>query len=255
MLGPLEVHGPGGAVEVAGATRRAVLTALALNAGRPVTLPELTVRVWADEPPARAAGCLRSTAADLQRLLPGAVGVVGSCFRLDLPPTAVDLYAARALAAAGRDAFAVGRYAAAAELFDRAAARWRGPALAGIRYGARWPEAPELAEERQTLLEDRLHAALAAGRHREVAAALPDLICAEPLRERRYGLLMLALAADGRAGQAEIVYREACAVLADECGLRPGRALRAVRAAIRAPGRAAGPAAGLVPGPAGRRSA
>ena len=59
-------------------------------------------------------------------------------------------------------------------------------------------EASRLEELREAAREDLFDAELALGRHHEVVAGLEGLVTRGPLRERRWGQLMVALYRDGR---------------------------------------------------------
>ena len=93
--------------------------------------------------------------------------------------------------------------AAAAWLLGRALDLWRGPALgefADRPFAA--AAAMRLGELREAALEDLFDAELALGHHHEVVGGLEALVTSGPLRERRWGQLMLALYRDGRQAEA-----------------------------------------------------
>src|ERR1700743_1092454 len=73
---------------------------------------------------------------------------------------------------------------------------------------------------------ERIDADLALGRHAELVPELEALIAAEPLRERLRQQQMLALYRAGRRPEALEVYRETSALLREELGLEPTRALQ-----------------------------
>ncbi|MGK5678190.1 AfsR/SARP family transcriptional regulator [Actinoplanes sp. URMC 104] len=76
MLGPFEVSGDHGPVEVHGGSQRTVLALLALHAGRPVSVATLMDALWPDGPPASARNSLQSHVARLRAALGGASGLV-----------------------------------------------------------------------------------------------------------------------------------------------------------------------------------
>ena len=51
VLGPVEVHRDGVAVDLGGPQQRAVIAHLALDVGRVVSVERLIDRLWGDEPP------------------------------------------------------------------------------------------------------------------------------------------------------------------------------------------------------------
>ena len=121
---------------------------------------------------------------------------------------------------------------AAAEL-RAALALWRGAPLADLSDELfAQVEIARLEELRAGVIEDRIEADLALGRHADVVSELGALVAARPLRERLYQLLMIALYRCGRQSEALAVYQSARRVLVQELGIEPGPALRRVENAI-----------------------
>ena len=75
-------------------------------------------------------------------------------------------------------------------------------------------------------------AVLAVGGHRDAVAECEKLVAEEPLRERRWTQLMLALYRDGRQGEALEVFRRLRSALAEELGVDPGPEARRLEGAI-----------------------
>ena len=94
------------------------------------------------------------------------------------------------------------------------------------------PEKTRWIEGHAALVEDRADALLATGRAAEIIGELEAAIADAPLRERRWGQLMLALYRAGRQGEALGAYQRARSLLADELGVDPGPELRRLEAAI-----------------------
>ena len=130
-------------------------------------------------------------------------------------------------AASGRAALAAGQAAAARALFADALAYWRGEAFADWP-GAPWAEGERrrLAGIRRGLLEGRIDADLALGRHRELLPELEAMTAAEPLNEGWWRRLMLALYRSERQADALAAGRRARAWLDRELGVQPGPQLR-----------------------------
>ena len=123
--------------------------------------------------------------------------------------------------------------AAAVRLLRQALDLWRGPALAefaGHPFAA--AEALRLEELREAALEDLFDAELALGRHHEVVGSLEALVTSGPLRERRWGQLMVALYRDGRQAEALDAFHRLRQLLAQELGVDPGGELRHLYQAI-----------------------
>ena len=102
--------------------------------------------------------------------------------------------------------------------------------LAYERFAA--PAVARLNELRLHVLELRIEADLAAGRHAELVPELEQLVAAHPLVERLREQLMLALYRCGRQADALERYREGREILDAELGLEPGPGLRDLEARI-----------------------
>src|SRR6185437_9543392 len=87
-------------------------------------------------------------------------------------------------------------------------------------------EAPRLTEMWVQATEAWLEAELQLGRGAAAVGELRRLARTYPLRERVYGLLMLALCRDHRPGEALTVYQQARRVLVTELGVEPGADLQ-----------------------------
>ncbi|MFJ5830118.1 AfsR/SARP family transcriptional regulator [Streptomyces sp. NPDC093089] len=236
LLGPTLAHAPDGTdVTVGGPRVRALLTVLALRAGRTVPVPDLVDEVWhGDEPPADAVAALQALVGRLRKAV-GRDRVVSAegGYRLDARPEDVDTRRFEHLAAEGVAALGAGAPDRAAAVLDEALGLWRGPALADLpdrdAEAARW-EARRLDARRA-----RLDAALALG---GASAALPELtaLCAaHPLDELLQALRIRALRDTGRAAEALAAYESVRRALANRLGADPSPALRALHAELLAP--------------------
>ncbi len=131
------------------------------------------------------------------------------------------------LAAAGRAALAAGEATAAVRLLDESLALWRGPALADLdELPFASAEQARLEEHRLDVVESRVDAQLACGRHQETVAELEALTTEHPLRERFWFQRLLALYRAGRQADALRAYRELRSVLVGQLGIEPGPRLR-----------------------------
>ncbi len=233
ILGPLTVHGPEGPIEVGGARLRTLLIRLTLDAGRTVPTGALVDAVWPDQPPAAAGNALQALVSRLRRILPEPARLAGAPTGYRLDPDEVDAVEFERCCAAGRVALAAGDWPRAAELLGEALARWRGPALADVAdAGFARASAARLEELRLAATEDRIEAELGCRREAQVVAELTALTSRHPLRERGYGLLMRALDALGRTGEALRVYERLRRTLADELGTDPSPELAALHVAL-----------------------
>ncbi|CAL9424623.1 hypothetical protein SUDANB120_01918 [Streptomyces sp. enrichment culture] len=234
ILGSVQVvRGDGTPVAVGGARLRALLTALALRAGRAVPVHLLVADVWAGGPPADGPAALQALVGRLRRALgPDAVrsaegGYVLAAAREDVDGYRFERLARTAAAAVERDP------ARAAALYDEALALWRGPALADLpEPGA---EAARWEAVRADARRGRLAAALALGEAERVLPELAELCGRHPLDEPLQALRIRALRDAGRAAQALAAYEEVRQELAGRLGADPGPALRALHAELLAP--------------------
>lgn len=220
----------GAPVVIPGAKPRAILTMLGLHGGSVVPADVLMELLWGDDPPRTAVKALLTHISGLRHALgDGFVLTEGTGWRLNTAETDASRY--QSLTRSGRDALAAGNTSAALIRFDEAVTLWRGvPELPDGRRGV--SEKTRWIEAHAALIEDRADALLATGRAAEIIGDLEAAVADAPLRERRWGQLMLALYRAGRQGEALGAYRRARSLLADELGVDPGPELRRLEAAI-----------------------
>ena len=222
LLGPVEAAVDGENVELGGPKQRALLALLAAEPGRVIPSGRLAEELWEGSPPPTAETTLRSYVSRLRRALGAAtIRAQSAGYVLDLPPDAVDAVRFERLLGEGREALARGAAGIAAERLHAALALWRG-SVEDTRL-----EALEL-----DATEARIDADLALGRHATLVAELRRLVAEEPLRERFWYQLALALYRSGQQAEALAAYREARDVLDRELGLDPGEELRELERAI-----------------------
>nr|WP_209923621.1 BTAD domain-containing putative transcriptional regulator [Mycolicibacterium lutetiense] len=203
---------------------------LGLHGGSVVPADVFMELLWGDAPPRTAAKALQTHISSLRHTLgDGFVLTEGTGWRLST--TEVDASRYRAAARSGRDAFGAGDTSRAVARFDEALALWRGiPELPDSQRGA--SEKTRWIEGHAALVEDRADALLASGRAAELIGELEAAVGDAPLRERRWGQLMLALYRAGRQGEALGAFKRAQAVLSGELGVDPGPDLRRLEASI-----------------------
>ncbi|MFZ4175498.1 BTAD domain-containing putative transcriptional regulator [Streptomyces griseoincarnatus] len=243
ILGTTQAVRPDGTVvPVGGARLRALLTVLALRAGRTVPVGLLVEEVWDGDPPADATGAVQALVGRLRRAL-GADAVASDegGYRLTAATDEVDLHRFERLAGEGLRALADGDPAKAATVLDDALALWRGgPALPGLPD--RTAEAARVETRHLDVLRARHTAALALG---EAERSLPELtaLCdGHPLDEPLQALRLRALRDTGRTAEALAAYEEVRRLLADRLGSDPGAELRALHAELLRPETPAPPA-------------
>lgn len=209
--------------------QRSLLAALVLSGRQGASVEQLIDALWGDHPPRTAERTLHShvsrlrsmVGVDVERPLPGRYALAAGVM------VDVDEF---------ESALARGRLAPTAPEalgeFDAAHRLWRGIPFSDLddAPGAR-PERVRLQELRDQLDEMRLEALIASGA-RDAIARARALVDQEPLRERRWALLMDALYRDGRQAEALAAFQEARQCLIEELGVEPGPGLAEVERAI-----------------------
>jgi DNA-binding SARP family transcriptional activator/tetratricopeptide (TPR) repeat protein len=233
LLGPLLVRRGQTVVRLPTGKQRVLLAALLLDANRAVSIDELAEAVWEGRagPPPSARVTLQNYVKRLRHALRDTgrdrIATQPDGYMIRIRPTEFDVARFEELVADGRKAAQQGSWVVAADVLRAALGLWRGRPLADINSSVLALRGiSRLAELRLQALEARIDADLHLGLHGDVIIELSQLISAEPLRERFYAFLMLALYRDGRQGDALATYRHARLVLAEELGAEPGPGLR-----------------------------
>ncbi|NUT09708.1 MAG: AfsR/SARP family transcriptional regulator, partial [Nonomuraea sp.] len=237
LLGPLHATMNGRRLDLGSARQRAVLARLVAAGGQVVSTDRFIDDLWQEQPPPKALAALQVYVSNLRRVLePGRpprapAGVIVSAppgYRLCLPDESVDAWRLPGLIDAAGAALKQGAGAVAYDLLDRTLGLWTGAAYA--EFAEEWavPEATRLAELRLIAVEYRAEAALMLGRHAEAVPELRGHADAHPLRENAVRLLALAHYRSGSQAEALAVLRQARESLAEELGVDPGPALRAL---------------------------
>jgi tetratricopeptide (TPR) repeat protein len=157
----------------------------------------------------------------------------GHGYVLPLEPGQLDLERLEEMLDEGRRLLTAGDPERARETLRAALALWRGAPLADVAnepFAQR--EIARLEDLRLAALETRIEADLALGRHTELIGELNALTAANPLNERFWAQLMLALYRAGRQTQALAAYQNARRKLAEQVGLAPGPELQRLEKAI-----------------------
>ena len=252
ILGPLEVTVGDRALALGGAKQRALLAVLLLHAGEVVSADRLVDELWGERAPPGAPKTLHAHISRLRKALDtngadppeangepsgassrGVLVTQGHGYLLRVEPGELDLDRFQAVLEAGRGEMANGDPQRAADTLRAGLELWRGPPLADFAYEA-FAQAPiaQLEELRLGVVEDRVEADLALGRHQQLVGELAALVKQNPLRERLRIQLMLALYWCGRQAEALDVYQEYRRGLAEELGLDPSPRLQQLEAAI-----------------------
>ncbi|MFJ8818128.1 AfsR/SARP family transcriptional regulator [Amycolatopsis thermoflava] len=229
ILGPLEAEAGGRRVPLGGPKPRLLLAALLLQPGVVVSADALTDVLWPGRAPRSAAANLRTYVHGLRRVLGDRIESGAGGYQLHAGPDELDATLAERLVARARAE-------EAPALLDQAAALWRGEVLEDLPHHHTWsPAVARLSELRLSVQEERLRCHVSAGRHAEAIVELRGLLTEHPLREELWRLLVVALGASGRQGEALAAYAEAERVLRAELDAEPGVRLRQAVAELDTP--------------------
>jgi SARP family transcriptional regulator, regulator of embCAB operon len=223
--------------------QRQVLALLALNAGRVVTISTLVEELWGDHPPRSYATTLQTYILQLRNALadalpgnPAARALLGTrhCGYLledDACQTDVDEFVR--LVRVGRVTAETGDHLAASEQLGRALQLWRGPALVDVRIGRVLElEVASLEQTRLGVLERRIEADLALGRHADMLGELTLAAARNPMNENLCAFLMITLYRSGHVGRSLETFFQLRSVLQQELGVEPCPGLQRLQMAI-----------------------
>ncbi|MDQ0379549.1 AfsR/SARP family transcriptional regulator [Amycolatopsis thermophila] len=220
VLGPLEAEVRGRPATLGGPKPRLLLAALLLEPNSVVSADALTDVLWPGQVPRSAGANLRTYVHGLRRLLGGRIEGRPGGYLLHVAPDELDATLAGQLVARAHEEHAPA-------LLDEAAALWRGEVLEDLPHHHSWsPAVARLTELRLSVQEERLRSRVEAGRHADAIVELRGLLAEHPLREELWRLLVVALGASGRPGEALAAYAEAERALRTELDTDPGERLR-----------------------------
>jgi DNA-binding SARP family transcriptional activator len=229
ILGPLEVADDREPISLGGPKQRATLAILLLSANRVVSVDRLADDLYAGAAPVTALKQVQRQISELRKTLGSmsAIETRSPGYVLRVPPEQLDLSFFERLAAEASEALAAGDAQRAAELLRQALDLWRGAPLADLAYEAfARPAIQRLEEVHLAVLEQRIEADLALGRHAVVIPELEQLVSERPLREQFRAQLMLALYRSGRQAEALEVFRRTRETLVSELGIEPAPRLQ-----------------------------
>ncbi|MFD3406118.1 ATP-binding protein [Kribbella sp. NPDC058693] len=222
VLGPLVVRVGGTPLSVDRPLERALLVRLALAGGMSVPDNRLAADLWGDVDLARPTERLRVLASRLRSALELPSLLTRSNGGYALAARVTDLTEARAAAEQMHAAVRSGDHALVRTSARAALSHWRGPSLADLRtvpYSV--AEGEQLDAWRLALQVELLDAELALGHAAEAARELEALAGENPLHERLWCLLALALYRTGRQADALSRLSKLRTRLAEELGVDP----------------------------------
>jgi DNA-binding SARP family transcriptional activator len=234
VLGPVEVLRGGVPEVLSGRTTTVILTGLALSPNRIVPNDTLIDWTWNSRPPARPRGALQSGVSRLRRLVgEGMVETAGFGYRLRASAEQLDLVRFDELTDQASRAAGDGAPERALISLDRALRLWRGFPLSNVDSPALHRDMlPGLTERYLRAVEQRCDLCLRLGQYSAVVQELSVVVPQHPFHERLAGQLMIALVKSGRRADALAAYDRLRRSLAEELGIDPGEALRALQGRI-----------------------
>lgn len=229
VLGPLLLSDSGLNLVPSAPKPRQLLAFLMLCTPQMVRAGDCITELWGTAPPKSAMSTLQTYVLHIRQALRSPCGDCSHLlltrnqgYQLALETTDFDLFRFTDLTRRGRLAAAAGDHRTASEMFALALAQWRGPALSDVRTGPlSSPHLAGLAETRQGVLEQRIEADLALGKHRELIDELSDLTARHPTHENVHAQLMVALYRSGDRKRAGDVFRGLRRALGDTLGIEP----------------------------------
>jgi DNA-binding SARP family transcriptional activator len=229
VLGPLEACAvTGERISIARPKHCQLLATLLFSHNAVVTTDHLMGNLWEDGRPSTARGLLKTYIWGVRRLLSprdpavAPIETLTGGYRIRVDTNDLDLLVFSELAREGRNLLRGGHLEAADDALRRALSLWRGPVLQGVpKSWSLSDAATNLDEERLNAVEDWAEVRLTLGCHVDVAGQLRSWVRANPLRERLWGQLMLALFRSGRQGEALHAFHKLRQGLDDELGITP----------------------------------
>ncbi|CAL9610460.1 Regulatory protein AfsR [Nocardiopsis dassonvillei] len=228
LLGPTRVFADRRELDLGTTKQRTLLAALLLRPDRVVPLDELVTALWDGEPPRSAVANLRTYAARLRRLIePGRILTRHPGYLLRVGgDDEVDVTAFAERARAGRRALDTGDLARAEADLSAAVGLWRGAAAEDLpRTLGLAPHLQALEEQRRGAAEDLARVRILRGAGAELVGELRASVAADPVRERQWANLVLALYGAGDTAGALEAYRASHRALRDHLGIGPGEEL------------------------------
>jgi len=191
--------------------------------------------MWGDEAPATVANTLQAHVSQLRRIIgKSTVQCLGTSYRIDIPSNAVDAEQFTELVHEASRMRRRRHFGRAAELLSTAKDLWRGVPFPDVLDPDLQGRRARLEELREQALEDLLECRLELCQDNfdlaEVIADAKEMISRYPLRERSHIVLVRALSAADRPGEAGAAFVEAAENLRATMGLDPGEAMTDVHA-------------------------
>lgn len=210
--------------------QRRILARLAISRPGSVSVDELAEAIWGEQQPATSKTSIHNQISRIrQRLGADVIRTDGGRYRLELPTDIDDL--ADSLERVERG-LRSGDAESARQLAEQTLRRWRGTPLEELDLPQAREVRRQLEETHRSLETMRLDAVIRSGPSARAVPEAERLVRAAPHDEHRWVLLIRALEAAGRRGDALGAFERARRVMVDELGLEPGVELRSAEEAV-----------------------
>ncbi len=224
VLGPIEVVGDAGPINLGGPQQRRILAVLVVDPGQVLTYERLVEVLWpdGDEPESGRRSAITYVSRLRSALGDGVIETTDAGYVLRPGTANIDAERFTALIDTARTHTPV----RAVELLDDALALWRGPVLGNLN-GEWWARSfvTKLDELRLTALGERIDALTANGWDGRALADVTALVDSHPLREQFVQQAMRGQYASGQSAEALRTFQRYRSALADQTGLDPSPAL------------------------------
>jgi DNA-binding SARP family transcriptional activator len=228
LLGPLEVWDGKRAIAIGGPKQRAVLAHLLLHGNEVVATEKLIDDIWGETPPEAARNSLQTYISLLRKAMGdgGRIEARPPGYVIHLKDDELDALRFEQLVSDARGRLGADPSAALRGLAD-ALALWTGTPLADPADEPSFrAEISRLEDLHAAAVEDHIAAELASGNHARIIGELENLVRRNPLRERLWAHLIVALYRSSRQADALEAYTRLRGVLADELGIDPSPELK-----------------------------
>lgn len=237
VLGPVEVRDGQEWHALSASKWRGLLALLAINVGQVTSIDQMVDELWGDRPPRQPVNQIHGYVMRLRRRLSDPDGhrlqtrAPGYC--LTVGPDELDSLRFAGLVTQARQSREDGRLGAAIGALTEAGDLWRGPAYADVSNTLTVETAAAALQEQRLAAEEvRFELELECGRHQQVIEPLRRKVQDQPLRERLWAQLMLALYRDGRRAEALAAYHRLARHLDRELGVPPAAPVRLLQERI-----------------------
>ncbi|MFB7912790.1 BTAD domain-containing putative transcriptional regulator [Streptomyces sp. NPDC056061] len=232
LLGPVELRVNGHGEALGTPKARTMAAALAVDAGRPLSIDTLIHRLWDDNPPGKPRASLHAYATRIRQRLRGPEGdgpdplpQQAHSYTLAIDPEQVDSHRFQRLCTEARALSDNGDDTGALALFHRAERLWRGDPLTGLT--GLWAESvrANLREKHLAATLARADIELRLGHYAELVPDLSTLFEQHPTDETVARQLMVATYGCGRLADALRTYDIVRRRLSEHLGSDPGEEL------------------------------